>query len=50
MHYEKTTAGPVTITKGKGSLLFDPEGNDYLDCINNVAHVGHCHPYVVKAA
>ena len=21
----------------------------YLDCINNVAHVGHCHPHVVRA-
>ncbi|KAM4678346.1 5-phosphohydroxy-L-lysine phospho-lyase [Discoglossus pictus] len=30
--------------------MFDEEGRQYLDCINNVAHVGHCHPAVVKAA
>nr|XP_060621342.1 5-phosphohydroxy-L-lysine phospho-lyase isoform X2 [Anolis sagrei ordinatus] len=30
--------------------MYDEHGNEYLDCINNVAHVGHCHPEVVKAA
>lgn len=30
--------------------MFDENGEQYLDCINNVAHVGHCHPEVVKAA
>ena len=30
--------------------LFDEEGRQYLDAYNNVAHVGHCHPRVVKAA
>ncbi|EEC09579.1 alanine-glyoxylate aminotransferase, putative [Ixodes scapularis] len=29
--------------------MYDECGNEYLDCINNVAHVGHCHPHVVKA-
>lgn len=29
--------------------MFDERGNRYLDCINNVAHVGHCHPSVVRA-
>jgi hypothetical protein len=24
-------------------------GNEYLDCINNVASVGHCHPRVQSA-
>ena len=28
--------------------MYDELGNKYLDCINNVAHVGHCHPHVVK--
>ena len=23
---------------------------EYLDCVNNVCHVGHCHPHVVAAA
>lgn len=40
---------PVEIVRGAGTLLFDADGNDYLDVYNNVASVGHCHPYVVDA-
>src|SRR5437762_6255510 len=29
--------------------LYDEEGREYLDAYNNVAHVGHCHPRIVKA-
>jgi 4-aminobutyrate aminotransferase-like enzyme len=29
--------------------LWDANGKRYLDCYNNVAHVGHCHPRVVQA-
>jgi 4-aminobutyrate aminotransferase-like enzyme len=29
--------------------LYDPSGRAYLDCVNNVAHVGHEHPRVVDA-
>ncbi|XP_060621340.2 5-phosphohydroxy-L-lysine phospho-lyase [Anolis sagrei] len=41
---------PVKIVKAKNQYMYDEHGNEYLDCINNVAHVGHCHPEVVKAA
>jgi 4-aminobutyrate aminotransferase-like enzyme len=41
---------PLKIVRGSGAYLFDDEGRGYLDCINNVAHVGHCHPKVVRAA
>nr|XP_056711481.1 5-phosphohydroxy-L-lysine phospho-lyase [Euleptes europaea] len=41
---------PVKITRAKGQYMYDENGNEYLDCINNVAHVGHCHPEVVRAA
>ncbi|XP_038626502.1 5-phosphohydroxy-L-lysine phospho-lyase isoform X1 [Tachyglossus aculeatus] len=41
---------PVKIVRGRGQYVYDEEGAEYLDCINNVAHVGHCHPLVVKAA
>ncbi|CAK9300420.1 unnamed protein product [Gordionus sp. m RMFG-2023] len=41
---------PLYIVKGKGTYLFDENYNSYLDCINNVATVGHCHPDVVKAS
>lgn len=30
----------------QGCYLFDDEGHKYLDAINNVTHVGHCHPAV----
>ena len=29
--------------------MWDSAGNKYLDCYNNVPHVGHCHPHVVDA-
>lgn len=32
---------PLHIVRGKGAWLFDNDGNAYLDCVNNVAHVGH---------
>lgn len=40
---------PVHLVKGEGVWLWDADGRKYLDCYNNVAHVGHCHPHVVKA-
>ncbi|XP_037335427.2 ethanolamine-phosphate phospho-lyase [Pungitius pungitius] len=40
---------PVKIVRAKGQYMYDEKGQRYLDCINNVAHVGHCHPDVVKA-
>ncbi|XP_055370955.1 alanine--glyoxylate aminotransferase 2-like [Condylostylus longicornis] len=40
---------PLKIVRGQGQYMFDEEGTRYLDCINNVAHVGHCHPKVVQA-
>ena len=40
---------PVHIVRGEGVWLFDASGRRYLDCYNNVAHVGHCHPKVVEA-
>jgi 4-aminobutyrate aminotransferase-like enzyme len=41
---------PLHIVHGKGQYLFDSKGNRYLDCVNNIQHVGHCHPKVVEAA
>ncbi|MFN0113309.1 MAG: aspartate aminotransferase family protein [Paracoccaceae bacterium] len=40
---------PVHIVRGEGVWLWDAAGRRYLDCYNNVAHVGHCHPKVVAA-
>ena len=40
---------PVHIVRGEGVWMWDAEGNRYLDCYNNVPHVGHCNPRVVEA-
>lgn len=40
---------PLYLTRGEGVWLYDHEGKRYLDCYNNVASVGHCHPRVVEA-
>ena len=41
---------PLHIVRGAGQYLFDAKGNRYLDCVNNIQHVGHCHPKVIEAA
>jgi LysW-gamma-L-lysine/LysW-L-ornithine aminotransferase len=42
---------PVNITKGKGCIVWDISGKEYLDCMGGygVALVGHCNDRVVKA-
>lgn len=40
---------PVHVVKGEGVWLWDADGRKYLDCYNNVPHVGHCNPRVVEA-
>ncbi|HEY8847216.1 MAG TPA: aminotransferase class III-fold pyridoxal phosphate-dependent enzyme, partial [Candidatus Limnocylindrales bacterium] len=40
---------PLHIVRGAGAYLYDADGRAYLDCVNNVAHVGHAHPRVVAA-
>ena len=41
---------PLHIVCGSRQYLYDAGGRRYLDCVNNVAHVGHSHPLVVRAA
>ena len=40
---------PLKMVRGSGVYLIDEAGRKYLDTVNNVAHVGHEHPNVVKA-
>ena len=40
---------PVHLVRGQGTRVWDADGREYLDCYNNVPHVGHCHPKVVEA-
>ncbi len=41
---------PLRLVRGWMQFLFDATGRRYLDAYNNVPHVGHCHPAVVRAA
>jgi 4-aminobutyrate aminotransferase-like enzyme/Ser/Thr protein kinase RdoA (MazF antagonist) len=40
---------PLTIVRGWKQYLYDDDGLRYLDAVNNVPHVGHSHPAVVRA-
>ena len=40
---------PIHLVKGDGIWVWDSGGRRYLDCYNNVPHVGHCHPKVTEA-
>lgn len=40
---------PLHLVRGEGVRVWDASGREYLDCYNNVPHVGHCHPRVVEA-
>ena len=42
---------PITLERGEGSLIWDTDGNEYLDMLAGIAvnNTGHCHPNVVKA-
>ncbi|CAD5226508.1 unnamed protein product [Bursaphelenchus xylophilus] len=39
---------PFLVSMGKGQYLFDENGRQFLDCISNVQHVGHCNPKVAS--
>ncbi|MEO5756733.1 MAG: phosphotransferase, partial [Mesorhizobium sp.] len=40
---------PIKFVRGEGAWLIDDTGRAYLDCFNNVCHIGHAHPDVVEA-
>lgn len=41
----------LTIVSGKGALLYDDQGREYIDCVGGqgVANLGHAHPAIAKA-
>ncbi len=39
----------LKIVRGRGAYLYDHTGRAYLDAVNNITHVGHCHPHVTEA-
>jgi hypothetical protein len=42
-------ARKLKIVRGRGAYLYDHTGRGFLDCVNNICHVGHAHPHVVEA-
>jgi len=46
-HYEKN---PLKIIQASYQFMYSVDNEQFLDCVNSVAHVGHCHPEVVAAA
>jgi len=47
IHYPEC---PLYIEYGRGAYLYDANDKPFLDLMNNVAHVGHCHPKVTQAS
>lgn len=41
----------ICIAKGRGAVVWDSSGKEYLDCVAGIAvnNIGHCHPKVVEA-
>ncbi|XP_076048169.1 ethanolamine-phosphate phospho-lyase-like isoform X2 [Oratosquilla oratoria] len=46
LHY---ASAPLKIVRAQKQYMIDDFGIQYLDCVSNVAHVGHCHPQIVSA-
>jgi acetylornithine/N-succinyldiaminopimelate aminotransferase len=42
---------PLVLSKGRGAIVQDINGQEYIDCVAGIAvnNVGHCHPKVVRA-
>lgn len=42
---------PIVFSQAKGTAVWDPEGNKYLDFLSGYSAVnqGHCHPKIIKA-
>jgi len=39
---------PLKMVRGEGQWLIADDGRAYLDCFNNVAHLGHANPEIVE--
>jgi adenosylmethionine---8-amino-7-oxononanoate aminotransferase len=48
--HQKNMVPPIPIVKGKGALLFDENGKEYIDAISSwwVNIHGHAHPYIAE--
>jgi 4-aminobutyrate aminotransferase-like enzyme/Ser/Thr protein kinase RdoA (MazF antagonist) len=49
LSFATSSSGPLNVRRGVGAYLVDERNRRFLDCVNNVAHVGHSNA-VVHAA
>lgn len=42
-------AKPINMARARGTWFFDEQGRSYLDSLNNVTLLGHCHPRLTAA-
>ena len=40
---------PLHMLEAKNQYFYDENGREYLDCVNNISHVGHSHPKIHEA-
>uniref|UniRef100_UPI0035623D64 aminotransferase class III-fold pyridoxal phosphate-dependent enzyme n=1 Tax=Pseudomonas sp. TaxID=306 RepID=UPI0035623D64 len=42
---------PITLSHGRNALVWDSQGNQYIDFVGGIGvlNLGHCHPAVVAA-
>ena len=45
------TRQPIVLESGRGAIVRDVDGKDYIDCVAGIAvnSIGHCHPRLVSA-
>jgi len=45
------TRQPIVLKSGRGAVVRDVDGKDYIDCVAGIAvnNIGHCHPRLVSA-
>eukprot|EP01084_Bolivina_argentea_P215751 366372_1 len=48
LSYSSTIKNGLHIIRGKDQYLFDSDGNKYLDCRNNVQHIGHSNDIITE--
>lgn len=50
-HFQVYNRLPVTLSHGKGAIVWDTDGHEYLDAFGGLAvnNLGHCHPKIVAA-
>ena len=50
-HLQLYNRYPLVLQRGEGALVWDTDGNEYLDMLAGIAvnNTGHCHPNVVQA-